>query len=95
MATINVALSQSELELVESPVDSGSYPNASEVLRAGLRLLERAHTEEQAKVAVLRQAVELGWSDLSLGRFDDVDEGCVDEFVGQLGVRAAKAQSAN
>ncbi len=41
VATRNVVLSQRQHELVESLVGSGRYQNASEVLREGLRLLER------------------------------------------------------
>jgi len=91
--TRNVVLSQHQHELVEELVRSGRYQNASEVLRAGLRLLEREQANEEAKAAVLRQAAEQGWSDLAAGRFDDVDDDALDDFVGQLGIRAAKAQS--
>ncbi len=93
MPTRNVVLSQHQHELVEELVRSGRYQNASEVLRAGLRLLEREQANEEAKAAVLRQAAEQGWSDLAAGRFDDVDDDALDDFVGQLGIRAAKAQS--
>jgi antitoxin ParD1/3/4 len=68
MATRNVVLSQHQHDLVEALVKSGRYQNASEVLREGLRLLEREEAEEAAKVAVLRRAAELGWSDLASGR---------------------------
>lgn len=94
MATRNVVLSQHQHELVESMVKSGRYQNASEVLREGLRLLEREQSEEAVKVAVLRQAAEQGWSDLAPGRFDEVDDESLDDFIGQLGVRAANTRSA-
>jgi len=93
MATRNVVLSQHQHELVESLVNSGRYQNASEVLRQGLRLLEREQAAEEAKVSALRQAAEQGWSDLASGRFDDVDDDSLDDFVEHLGVRAAKTQS--
>ncbi len=93
MATRNVVLSQHQHELVESLVKSGRYQNASEVLRQGLRLLEREQAEEEAKVSALRQAAEQGWSDLASGRFDDVDGDSLDDFVEHLGVRAARTQS--
>lgn len=95
MATRNVDLSQHQHELVESLVASGRYQNASEVLREGLRLLEREQADEAAKVAALRRAAEQGWSDLASGRFDDVDDESLDDFVGQLGARAAKTQPAS
>lgn len=94
MATRNVVLSQHQHELVESLVESGRYQNASEVLREGLRLLEREQAEEAAKVAVLHQAAEQGWSDLASGRYDDIDDQSLEDFVGQLGIRATKTQSA-
>lgn len=90
MVTRNVVLSQHQHELVESLVKAGRYQNASEVLREGLRLLEREEAEEAAKVAVLRHAADKGWSDLASGRFDDVDDEALDDFVAQLGIRAAK-----
>lgn len=93
MATRNVVLSKHQHDLVASLVESGRYQNASEVLREGLRLLERELAEEAAKVAVLRQAAEQGWSDLAAGRFDEIADEALDDFVGQLGVRAAKTQS--
>lgn len=94
MATRNVVLSQHQHELVDSLVKSGRYQNASEVLREGLRLLEREQAEEAAKIAVLRQAADLGWSDLASRRFDEVDDESLDDFIGQLGKRAAETHSA-
>lgn len=94
MATRNVVLSQHQHELVDSLVQSGRYQNASEVLRDGLRLLEREHTEEAAKIAVLRRAADAGWSDLAAGRFDDVDDETLDDLIEQLGVRAAETRPA-
>jgi antitoxin ParD1/3/4 len=89
VATRNVVLSQHQHELVESLVNSGRYQNASEVLREGLRLVERAEAEEVAKVAVLRKAAEQGWSDLASGRFAEVDDESLDDFLAQLGARAS------
>jgi antitoxin ParD1/3/4 len=91
--TRNVVLSEHRHELVEALVRSGRYQNASEVLREGLRLLEREEAEEAAKVAVLSRAAEEGWSDLASGRFDDVDDESLDSFLRQLGVRAATTSS--
>ena len=54
MATRNVVLTEHQSALVDSLVKSGRYQNASEVLRAGLRLVERAELEYEAKLAALR-----------------------------------------
>jgi antitoxin ParD1/3/4 len=91
MATRNVVLSQHQHELVESLVESGRYQNASEVLREGLRLLERQEAEDAARLTVLRNAVEEGWSQVAAGRFDDVADDDLDDFLRQLGPRAADA----
>ncbi len=56
MPTRNVVLTDSQSELIDRLVSSGQYQNASEAIRAGLRLLER----EEATAAVLRQRLEHG-----------------------------------
>ena len=45
MATRNVVLTDTQSDLVDRLISSGRYQNASEALRAGLRLLEREETE--------------------------------------------------
>ena len=94
VTTRNVVLSQHQHELVDSLVKSGRYQNASEVLREGLRVLERQEAENAAKLAALRHAADVGWSDLPLGRFDDVADDDLDDVVGQLGIRAARTHPA-
>lgn len=94
VATRNVVLSQHQHDLVESLVRSGRYQNASEVLREGLRLLERQELQEAARLAALREAVEQGWSDLAAGRFVDIDDENLDEFIRELGLRAARTEPA-
>ena len=94
VATRNVVLSQHQHELVDSLVKSGRYQNASEVLREGLRVLERQEEENAAKIAALRNAADQGWSDLDSGRFDDVADANLDDVIGQLGARAARTQPA-
>ncbi len=92
MPTRNVVLTEHQHELVKELVRSGRYQNASEVLREGLRLLERVEAEEAAKAAALAQAVEAGWSDLAAGRFGDVEHDALEDFIGQLGAAAAAAR---
>ncbi|MGL5929478.1 MAG: type II toxin-antitoxin system ParD family antitoxin [Dermatophilaceae bacterium] len=94
MATRNVVLSQHQHELVEALVESGRYQNASEVLREGLRLVERQEHENAIKTRALRAAAELGWSDLSSGRFDDVADDGLDDFLSRLGRDAKRARPA-
>jgi antitoxin ParD1/3/4 len=47
-------------EFVASRIKQGRYANASEVLRAGLRALEKAEEEDKAKLDALRAAVLAG-----------------------------------
>ena len=69
MPTRNVVLTDHQAALVERLVSSGRYQNASEVLRDGIRLLERREAEEQARLQALRQAVQVGIADMEAGRF--------------------------
>ena len=94
MSTRTVVLSQHQHELVESLVVAGRYQNASEVLRAGLRLLEQLELEDSSKLQALRNAAAEGWSDLPTGRFDDVADENLKDFITQLGLRAVRNQSA-
>jgi antitoxin ParD1/3/4 len=43
-------------DFIQSKISAGRYKNASEVVRAGLRLLE----EEENKVILLREAIQEG-----------------------------------
>jgi len=90
MPTRNVVLSEREQQLVESLVQSGRYQNASEVLREGLRLIDERERLEGAKLKALKQAARQGWADVSAGRYADVADDRLEDFVGQLGRRAAQ-----
>jgi antitoxin ParD1/3/4 len=60
MPTRNVNLTP-ELDLfITTKVESGSYANASEVMRTALRLLERDERENEAKIEALRAAIKSG-----------------------------------
>lgn len=45
MATRNVVLTEPQSKMIDDLVAGGRFQNASEALRAGLRLLEREETE--------------------------------------------------
>ena len=90
MPTRNVVLSEHQFKLVETLVQSGRYQNASEVLREGLRLIEKRDRIEEAKLKALKQAARQGWADVSAGRYTDVADDQLEDFVGQLGRRAAR-----
>lgn len=56
----SVALSHHFESFVRAQVDSGRFNNVSEVVRAGLRLLENHEAQQVAKLQALRAAVALG-----------------------------------
>lgn len=60
MPTRNVNLTEELDSFVLSKVKDGRYENASEVVRASLRLLEREEREYEAKLTALRAAIEEG-----------------------------------
>lgn len=69
MPTRNVVLTAHQAAFVEGLVTSGRYQNASEVLREGLRLIERRETEHALRLEALRSAVRVGMADFDAGRF--------------------------
>lgn len=94
MPTRNVVLSDHQQELVEVLVQSGRYQNASEVLRDGLRLIEQRERLEAAKLKALQEATAAGWTDIAAGRYADVADDQLEDFIDQLGKRAvAQAQT--
>jgi len=60
MPTRNVNLTDELDQFVLAKVESGRYENASEVVRAALRTLEREERRYEAKLAALRTAIDEG-----------------------------------
>ncbi len=60
MPTRNVNLTHELDHFVATKVKSGRYENASEVVRAGLRTLEREERQYEVKLAALRAAIDEG-----------------------------------
>mgnify|MGYP000861049497 CR=1 FL=1 len=89
MPTRNVVLSEHQHDFVEALVLSGRYQNASEVLREGLRLIEQRERLEAARLKALQEAADKGWADIAAGRYADVDDDRLEDFIGQLGQQAA------
>ena len=82
ISTRNVVLTDQQSELVEKLAEFGRYKNASEVLRDGLRLLQRRELEDAAKLQALRGALDEAEAAVAEGTlydysptlFDDVDD---------------------
>ncbi len=79
MATRNVVLTEAQSDLVDRLVSTGRYQNASEALRAGLRLLER----EEAEMTDLRARLTAG--------LDEAQRGDLAEGSGEDAIRRAFA----
>ena len=60
MPTRNVNLTDELDRFVLEKVNSGRYENASEVVRAALRNLDREEREYEAKLEALRTAIDQG-----------------------------------
>ena len=71
MPTRNIVLTDHQAALVERLVTSGRYQNASEVLRQGLRLLER----EEADLAALLTKVDEAEAEYAAGNFVTLNTG--------------------
>ena len=74
MATRNVVLTETQSKLVDRLVESGRFQNASEALRAGLRLLER----EEAELAAVRERLRAGLEEAARG---DLADGSGEEAI--------------
>ena len=80
MPTRNLVLTEHQTAFVERLVTSGRYQNASEVLREGLRLFERRESEDEMRLAALREAAQVGIADIDTGNFRSFDS---EEKLGQ------------
>ena len=60
MPTRNINLTDQQDSFVATELQSGRYKNASEVVRAGLRLLEQREREDALKLEALRRDVQAG-----------------------------------
>lgn len=90
MVTRNVELTNHFDRFIDDQVASGRYENASEVLRAGLRLLEHQTSEEQVKLATLRSLAAKAFDELDQGRAVAIDgRDKLAESIADAGRRAA------
>ncbi len=75
MPTRNVVLTDHQAHFVEQLVISGRYQNVSEVLREGLRMVERRESENEMRLTALREAARIGIADIDAGAFRSFDSG--------------------
>jgi antitoxin ParD1/3/4 len=92
MPTRNVNLTDHYDEFVAALVEAGQYKNASEVMRAGLRLLELQSQSEGEKLNLLRKLADEGFKELDQGQglFLTGDDALVNA-IEKIGERASRA----
>lgn len=91
MPTRNINLTEHFDRFVEELVGAGRYKNASEVLRAGLRLLELETQTEKEKLTLLKKLAADGFRSLDQGQGLSVaSESELRSAIARIGNRAAK-----
>jgi antitoxin ParD1/3/4 len=68
MPTRNINLTEHCDGFVERQISSGRYGNASEIVRAALRLLEERDQVREAKLKALRRAAKHGFDEIEQGQ---------------------------
>jgi antitoxin ParD1/3/4 len=92
MPTRNVNLTDGQARFLQRGVRSGRYQNASEAVRAGLRLLEQQEKEDRLKLRRLRQAIAAGLQDIDEGRFEAVTPDSLGEFMRSVAAESASGR---
>jgi len=90
MPTRHVNLTDHYDRFVEAQIVSGRYKNASEVMRAGLRLLEQQARENEEKLAAPREVAAKAFEALDQGAAIAIEgEKQPGAFIRSIGLRAA------
>ena len=86
MPTRNVNLTEHLDHFVQKGIKTGQYRNASEVIRAGLRLLEQQAREDREKLALLRSLASEAFHELDQGKGITIgDDGELEKFMSRIG----------
>ena len=89
---MNVSLSPELEQLIEAKVKSGMYNSASEVIRAGLRLLQEQDELRQIRLHELKREVREGLDEIERGEVVDGDDVFQELAERNLKFRKAKAK---
>ncbi len=91
MPTRNINLTEHYDQFVEEQIGAGRYKNASEVLRAGLRLLEQQTQVDEEKLTLLQKLAAEGFGSLDQGEGLSVtSESGLRSAIARIGRKAAK-----
>ncbi len=92
MPTRNINLTEHYDRFVNEQITAGTYSNASEVMRAGLRLLEQQAREDHEKLALLRSLAAEAFEQLDQGQGIEIrGERQLAGLIGRIGRRAGKS----
>ncbi|SFI87993.1 type II toxin-antitoxin system ParD family antitoxin [Planctomicrobium piriforme] len=94
MPTRNVNLTEHYDQFISEQVEAGKFQNASEVLRAGLRLLEQQSQTEEQQLALLKKLAREGFAALDQGAGLAISTSKdLEKTTARIGKRAAKRVS--
>jgi antitoxin ParD1/3/4 len=94
MPTRNVNLSPQQAKFITRTVDRGHFRNASEVVRAGLRLLDLQQREEQLKLAALRRLAKHAFDQIDRGDCEVLGPDGLDAFMETVDARVRASRKA-
>jgi antitoxin ParD1/3/4 len=87
MPTQNVNLSEQQAKFIRQSIKAGRFRNTSEVVRAGLWLLEQRTAEDKLKLEALRKLTTESFAEIDRGNFETVDPDGIDAFMEKLDAR--------
>jgi antitoxin ParD1/3/4 len=91
MPTRNVNLTDHYDNFIKRQIKQGRFRNASEIMRAGLRLLEQKTREDREKLALLRSLATEGFDQLDQGQGIAIKSaGELETLIAGIGRRAPK-----
>jgi antitoxin ParD1/3/4 len=80
MVTRSIVLTDQEEAFVRELVRSGRYGNAGEIVRTGLRLMERRESLAVGKLDALRAGLDQAERDIAAGRVVAYEPGLLDRL---------------
>lgn len=90
---MNVSLTPQLEEMINKKVATGLYQSASEVVRAGLRLLEEQDRTRAQRLEELRREIALGIKDIEEGRYSVIDENTAERIMAEGRRRLAERRA--
>jgi len=91
MPTQNVNLPEFQAEFIRERIRAGRFKNASEVVRAGLRLLEQHEAENALKLEAMQKAIKEGFDAIDRGRYEALTDQTLDAFMDAVSAKPPAA----